>query len=155
MQLETVRFQWSTDRTTRRRYVKRRQPMGHRHRRIAELQLFQKQLERSVGVGCRRSTANTTQTLIMRWSSYSIIMRGRALTLLCRLMQFVCNTRRDATNELCMSYAGSIRGSKLSSQQLNRGFQFNTMIFGKAERRAANFPVLSPDLTHWGGCQQQ
>jgi hypothetical protein len=95
------------------------------------------------------------QTLIMRWLGYSIIMRGRALTLLCRLMQFVCNTRRDATNELCMSYVGSIRGSKLSSQQLNRGFQFNTTIFGKAERRAADFPVRSPALNHWGGCQQQ
>jgi hypothetical protein len=51
--------------------------------------------------------------------------------------------RRNATNELCMSYVCSIQGSELSSQQLNRGFQFNTMIFGKAERRAANFPVLS------------
>lgn len=29
------------------------------------------------------------------------------------------------------------------------------MIFRKAERRAADSPVLPPALTHWGGCQQQ
>jgi hypothetical protein len=78
------------NRTTWRRYVKWRQSMGHRHRRIAELQCSSSSWKDQLGYvaeGQHPSAVNTTQTLIMCWSSYSIIMLGRALTLLCQLMQ--------------------------------------------------------------------